>query len=144
MNTEPRTLNPKPSTGPTLPWTTLRRTTLRRTTLPRTAQNFALFFPSPTTIFILLSLLWCGCCGFCWFELPWTLSLCVLSLNLGGVFEGRDPEMCTFGLSGCRVKPRRLQGRRGFTRNLRTPNSRPRRFKHQNSTEGPPREGEKN
>ena len=29
----------------------------------------------------------------------------VLSLNVGGVFEGRDPEMCTFGLSGCRVKP---------------------------------------
>ena len=25
-----------------------------------------------------------------------------------GVFEGRNPEMCTFGLSGCRVKPRRL------------------------------------
>ena len=23
------------------------------------------------------------------------------------VFEGLDPEMCTFGLSGCRVKPRR-------------------------------------
>ena len=25
----------------------------------------------------------------------------------GGVFEGRDPLMCTSGLSGCRVKPRR-------------------------------------
>ena len=34
--------------------------------------------------------------------------LAVLSLNFGGVFEGRDTEMCTFGLSGCRVKPRRL------------------------------------
>ena len=32
----------------------------------------------------------------------------VHSLKFGGVFEGRDPEMCTFGLSGCRVKPRRL------------------------------------
>ena len=30
--------------------------------------------------------------------------------------EDRDPQMCTFGLSGCRVKPRRLRGRRGFTR----------------------------
>ena len=29
----------------------------------------------------------------------------VLSLNFGGVFEGRNPEMCTFGLSGCCVKP---------------------------------------
>ena len=28
-----------------------------------------------------------------------------------GVFEGRNPEMCTFGLSGCRVKPWRLRGR---------------------------------
>ena len=32
------------------------------------------------------------------------------------VFEGRDPQLCTFGLSGCRVKPRRLRGRWGFTR----------------------------
>ena len=39
------------------------------------------------------------------------LSLGVFSLNFGGVFEGWDPQMCTFGLSGCRVKPRR-----GFTR----------------------------
>ena len=30
---------------------------------------------------------------------------------LSGVFEGRDPQMCTFGLSGCRVKPLLLQGR---------------------------------
>ena len=36
------------------------------------------------------------------------LSLGVLSWNFVGVFEGRNPEMCTFGLSGCRVKPRRL------------------------------------
>ena len=28
------------------------------------------------------------------------LSLGVFSLNFGGVFEGRDPQMCTFGLSG--------------------------------------------
>ena len=26
----------------------------------------------------------------------------VLSLNFGGVFEDRDPKMCTFGISGCR------------------------------------------
>ena len=30
-------------------------------------------------------------------------------------FEDRDPQMGTFGLSGCRVKPRGLQGRQGFT-----------------------------
>ena len=35
------------------------------------------------------------------------LSLGVFSWNFDGVFEGRDPEMCTFGLSGCHVKPRR-------------------------------------
>ena len=43
----------------------------------RTAQNFARFFS-----------LW----G-------------VFSSNFGGVFEGRNPQICTFGLSGCRVKP---------------------------------------
>ena len=34
-------------------------------------------------------------------------SLGVFSLNFGGVSEGQDPQMCRFGLSGCRVKPRR-------------------------------------
>ena len=29
----------------------------------------------------------------------------VFLCNVGGVFEGRGPEMCTFGLSGCRLKP---------------------------------------
>ena len=44
----------------------------------------------------------------------------VLSLNFG-VFEGWDPEMCTFGLSGCRVFPQRLRGRRLHTaRELQT------------------------
>ena len=43
-------------------------------------------------------------------------SLGVFSLNSGGVFEFRDPQMCTFGLCDCRVKPWRLRGRRGFTR----------------------------
>ena len=55
--------------------------------LRRTAQNFPLF----------------------------CLSLGVFSWNFGAVFEGRDPQMCTFGLSDCHVKPRRLRGRRGFT-----------------------------
>ena len=32
------------------------------------------------------------------------------------VFEAPGPHICTFGLSDCRVKPRRLRGRRGFTR----------------------------
>ena len=54
--------------------------------------KMSLFFPSPAPIsFFLFS------------------SLGVFSLNFG-VFEGRSPQMCTFGLSDCRVKPRR-----GFT-----------------------------
>ena len=40
-----------------------------------------------------------------------SLSLGVLSLNFGGVFGGREAQMCTFGLSGCRVKPWRPLGR---------------------------------
>ena len=97
---------------------------------PWTAQNFALFFPSPATVFILFSLS-------CW----------PFSLNFGGVFEDRDPQMCTFGLSGCRVKPRRPHqtGPPGLAHDSpRTPNvhiSGPLRFKHhQNSTRRPPRE----
>ena len=54
-------------------WTPLRR---------RTAQNFALFSLS--------------CHNFHSF---FSLSLCVFSLNFVGVFDGRDPKMCTFGLS---------------------------------------------
>ena len=53
------------------------------------AQDFALFLHSPAKMFFLL----------------WNF----------GVF-GRDPQMCTFGLSGCRVKHRRPQTRRCFTR----------------------------
>ena len=37
------------------------------------------------------------------------LSLGVFSLNFGGVFEGRCPQMCPFWLSGCRVKPWRRE-----------------------------------
>ena len=54
----------------------------------------------------------CGCWfqGLVWTALPGTalppeisfflLSLGVFSLNFGGVFEGRDPQMCTFGFLG--------------------------------------------
>ena len=49
------------------------------------------------------------------FLLPPQNSFCsslsgVFSWIFGGVFEGRDPQMCPFGLSGCRVKPRRPRG----------------------------------
>ena len=64
---------------------------------PWTAQNFALFFSlSRRKIRSFLP------------------SLGVFSLNFGGVFEGWNPQMCTFVVSGCRVKPRRLRGRRGL------------------------------
>ena len=57
---------------------------------PPDRPKFRAFFSSPTSIF--------------------TLSLSGgLLLNFGGVFEGQDPKMCTFGFSGCRVKPRRPQ-----------------------------------
>ena len=60
------------------------------------------------------------------------VSLGVFSLNFGGFCEDRDPQMCTFGLSGCGVKPRRLRGRQGFTQqpeNSKRTHLRPRRFK---------------
>ena len=59
-----------------------------RPPFPWTAQNFALSFLSPAGNFFLLS-------------------LGVFSLNFGGVFEDQGAQMCTFGLSGCSVKPRR-------------------------------------
>ena len=68
-----------PSAGPPLHWTPLCRT----------AQNFALFSLPPPFLFFSPSL--------------------VGLFVVGGVFENRDPQMCTFGLSGCRVKPRRLR-----------------------------------
>ena len=92
------------------------------------------FFPSPAANFVLFFSLWV-----------------FFSLNFGGVFEGRDPQMCTFGLSGCRVKPRRPHqtGPPGLAHDSpRTPNvhiSGPRRIKHhQNSTRRPPEREEKN
>ena len=63
----PPPVNPPPLDNP--PPDNLRRTTrttLRRTTLRRTAQNFALFFPPPATIFILLSLSWGPFVEFWW------------------------------------------------------------------------------
>ena len=79
----------RPSPGPPFPWTAL----------PLDRPKFSLFFSlSRRKIRSFLP------------------SLGVFSLNFGGVFEGRDPQMCTFGLSGCRVEPRRLGGRWGFTR----------------------------
>ena len=60
---------------------------LHWTPLHRTAQNFALFLPFPATVSLFLCL-----SGGLLVEFWWC-------------FEGRNPEMCTFGLSGCRVKP---------------------------------------
>ena len=61
-----------------------------RTALPLDRSNFALFSPLPLQNSFYFSL-----SG-------------VFSWNFGGVFEGRDTQVCTFGLSGCRVKPRRI------------------------------------
>ena len=57
----------------------------------------------------------------CW--IFFCFSLGVFSWNFGGVFEGPSPKMCTFGLSGCRVKPRRpgLVGPPGFHTTAREP-----------------------
>ena len=62
------------------------------------------------------------------FRVPLPLSL-FSSLSLWGSSRGfwwclkrRGFEMFTFGLSGCRVKPRRPRSRRGFTRQPESPN----------------------
>ena len=77
-------------------------------------------------------------------------SLGVFSLNFGGVFEGRNPQIYTFGLSGCPCEtwaapPDRAAG--ASHDSPRTPNvhiSGPRRFKHhQNSTKRPQERGRK-
>ena len=62
-----------------------------RTSPPPDRPTFRFFFPSPATIFILSSSLWGSSRGI----------LVVL-------LKRHDTQMCTFGLSGCRVKPRRL------------------------------------
>ena len=75
--------------GTALPGTALPGTALPGTALPGTAQNFALFFPSPAAKFVLFFLSGCLLVEFWW------------------CLKCRDPQMCTFGLSDCRVKPRR-------------------------------------
>ena len=84
---------------------------LPRTPLRRTAQNFALFFPSPAPIFALFFSLWGSSRVFLslsggrlvsfflsgGFLLSFFLSLEAFSWNFGGVFEGRNPQMCSFG-----------------------------------------------
>ena len=110
----PRTLRPSAPPPPDRPST-------------RTAQNFALFFPSPTSIFIFFFSLWgssrvffslSGCLLVSFF-----LSLGVFSLNFGGVMIGRDLK-CLFSPSRCSVEPRRPAGRRGLPHdNQRTPNA---------------------
>ena len=67
---------------------------------PRTAQNFALSSLSGTCFFI-SSLSWVSSRG-----------ILVVFLKRGG------PEMCTFGLSGCHVKPWRPQSRRTESPNV--------------------------
>ena len=64
----------------------------KQPTQATTTQNFALFFSRPPLFSFFLPLLG------------------VLSCDFGGVIENRGPPMCTFGLSGNRVKPRRLWG----------------------------------
>ena len=92
------------------------------TALRQTAQNFALFFslsrPQFRSFFLSLGGLFLSFFSLwgvvsCLFFSLWGSSRVLLSLTggrfveFGGVFEGVDPQMCTFGLSGCRVKPRR-------------------------------------
>ena len=75
------------------------------------------------------------------FSLFLSLSLGVFSLNFGSVFEGRDNQMCTFGLSDCRVKPRRLWGPPALdttARELQT-----RTFERSGASETPPKFHEK-
>ena len=81
-----------PSAGPLLRLHPRRRTPLRGPPSAGPPKISLFFFPRPPLFSFFLPLLG------------------VVSWNFGGVIEGRDPQMCTFGLSGCRVKPRRLWG----------------------------------
>ena len=76
-----------PSARPPLPQTPCLGPPSAGPPLRQTAQNFALVFTSPAPNFALF------------------LSLGVFSLNFGGVFEGRDTQTCTFGLSGYPSSP---------------------------------------
>ena len=75
-----------------LPWTTFSRTPPPLDTPPRDHPKLRSFSSLSRHRFR----------SFC-------VSLGVFSLNFGG-FEGRNPEMCTFGLSGCRVSGPNLLG----------------------------------
>ena len=68
---------------------------LRRTPPPSDRPKFCSFFP-PSSIFVFFSLSGGREGLLVSFFLS---SLGVFSLDFGGVFEGRDPQMCTFGLS---------------------------------------------
>ena len=48
------------------------------------------------------------------FSFPPSLSWGSFSWNCGGVFEGQDPLMCTFGVLGSRVKPRQSKQKKLF------------------------------
>ena len=85
-----------------------RRVGPRRVEAPTVgAQNFALSFPLPPQFFSFFPLFWS------------------LSWNFGGVSEGRDAQMCTFGVLGlsCASPGGPVWwGRRGFTRQSESPN----------------------
>ena len=87
------------------------------------ARNFELVFHSPALHFRFSFLSLWGSSRVFFFSLSGgsfrdfflSLSLFLWGSSRGilvGGFEGRDPRMCTFGLSGSRVKPRRPAGRR--------------------------------
>ena len=73
----------------TLPGTALSEPPFRGPPFPWTAQNFTLLFPLPPS-FSFFSSLSGG-----------------LLVEFWSCLKRRDPLLCTFGLSGCRVKPRR-------------------------------------
>ena len=92
--------------------------------LRRTAQNVALFFPSPTPIFILffLSL---GIFSCLFFSLRVSSRVFfplsgVFSWNFGGVLVGRDLNVLVFAFRFLCGSPQRPAGRRGFTGEFRT------------------------
>ena len=89
---------------------------------PDNPPKISLFFPSSRHKFS-FSLSWGPLVEFCW------------------CLKRRGPEMCTFGLSGCRVKsapPDRAGVSHDSPRNPNVHISGPRRFKHhQTSTKGP-------
>ena len=89
----PRTALP----GTTLPGTALPKTTLPGTALPLDRPKFrSFFFPLPPQNSFFSSLSGCLLVEFWW------------------CFADRDPQMCTFGLSGCRVNPQRLRSHTKF------------------------------